>query len=131
MRIKLPTRPWLYKDLDDVVSKIVREVWTEKTGGRCPFGCGRSIECAFHFIKKSRSLKLRWDLRNIVGACMPCNGYMEVAPAKFFAWYATRFGAEQLAEIEQESHGRALWSRSDLVEMLAGFRAQWIEMGER
>jgi hypothetical protein len=128
MRIKLPPRPRLINALDDVVSLIVRKIWIEKTGGLCPFGCGRPIECAFHFIKKSRSLKVRFDFRNVIGACSPCNGYMEVAPAKFFSWYANTFGAEQLAQIEQESHGRAGWSRTDLAEMLAKFREQWAGM---
>lgn len=129
MRPKLASRSRLYKELDAETSKIVRAIWTEKTGGMCPFGCGREIECAFHFIRKSRSLKMRWDLRNVVGACIPCNGYMEHAEGPFWTWYARTYGIEQMEAIQRESHGRALWSRSDLTTMLWETRAKRVEMG--
>jgi len=81
----------------------------------CVFGCGRLVQCWFHFIKRSRSLRTRWDYENnIVGSCMPCNGYMEHNEAPFWAWYIKKRGADKMIELEAKSHGICKLSIQDL-----------------
>lgn len=107
------------KELDAICSIVVRRRDSKKTGGLCVFNCGRPIQCAFHFIRKSRSLKLRYDLRNIVGSCMACNGYMEHCEGPFWTWYAKTHGIEKMESLQIESHGAANWPRSKFAEIRA------------
>ena len=94
-------------DLDDLFSLAVR-MEQKRKGPRCAFAdfrkCGGLVECCFHFVRKSRSLALRYDFRNAVGSCIACNGYMEHNEGPFWTWYALTFGVEQMVSIQAESH---------------------------
>lgn len=117
---KKPKRPSLgaiKKSLDDLCSLVARKRDSSRNSGSCVFSCGRPIQCAFHFIRKSRSLKMRYDLRNVVGSCIPCNGHMEYNEGPFWTWYARTFGIEQMEAIQKESHGAANWPRSKFDEI--------------
>jgi hypothetical protein len=35
--------------------------------------CGQPISCGHHYIQKSQSLWLRWDMRNIIPICSKCH----------------------------------------------------------
>lgn len=122
---KLLTRAKLILRNDEVAKTYVKIRDKRRWGGRCPFGlhgfvesCGgeaRMIEVWFHFVKRSRSEKLRWDVdRNIVGSCSPYNGYMEINSAPFWAWYAHHFGAEAMVKLNEDSHGPSGFGRIEL-----------------
>lgn len=59
--------------------------------------CGEKTNCMHHFIQKSQSLFLRWDVRNLVPLCSKCHCKHHVTgdPAivesiifqKGFAWF--------------------------------------------
>ena len=114
---RIPSLGSLKKALDTIFSVIIRARDWVKTGGMCVFGCGRPIQCAFHFIRKSRSLRMRYDSRNVVGACFACNGYMEHSEGPFWTWYARAYGIDQMEEIQKESHGAVYFSRVYLNEL--------------
>lgn len=110
---------------DEAAKAYVKIRDKRRWGGRCPFGlhgfvesCARErrmIEVWFHFIKRSRSEKLRWDVdRNIVGSCAPCNGYMENNSAPFWAWYINQFSSDGMIKLEQDSHGPSGFGRIEL-----------------
>jgi len=110
-------------------SQFIRRRDSKKTGGRCVFGCGRPIECWFHFIKQSRSLKTRFDERNIVASCFACNGKMEHGEGWAWAWYANTYGLAQMNEILRLSHGTANFSIADLEEIRDNFKRR-IQTGD-
>lgn len=114
------SRKRLVAQLDELCSQYVRKRDGAKTGGLCVFGCGRPIFCWFHFIKRSRSLKTRWDHEdNLVASCAPCNGYMEHNEAPFWVWYIKNKGADRMEALEARSHGSANFSIADLEAILA------------
>lgn len=100
-------RDALMEDCLDLGSKFIRLLWAKITGGLCAFGCGRPIQCWFHFVKQSRSLKVRFDPRNIVGACFICNGKMEHSEGWAWAWYVKTYSIDQMNAMLFDSHGRA------------------------
>lgn len=122
---KLLARPDLVKRNDEVCSKYIVARDKLKWEGYCPFGVSgfvlsckrerRLIQCWFHFIKRSRSERLRWDYaRNIVGSCFPCNGYMENNEAPFWAWYVREHGSKKMMSLVNDSHGSSGFGRIEL-----------------
>lgn len=91
-RRKKPLLARLKKQADKALSEYVRAV-TLRTFGKCPICSNGPIECCFHFISRKRQI-LRWDIRNVVGACHRCN-FME----RYFlsdisrAWLVRNWGA--------------------------------------
>jgi hypothetical protein len=70
--------------------------------GKCPLCLKNTIDCCFHFVTRRRKV-LRWDIRNVVGACHSCNYLERKWPDISRAWYIRKFGAEQYLAIVDES----------------------------
>lgn len=66
-RVKLPKLSKLQKDCDKLLTPICK-----KTTPFCE-ACGKATEVGHHWIEKSRSSYLRYDLRNIVALCNSCH----------------------------------------------------------
>jgi hypothetical protein len=109
----------LHKKADKAISEYVRAVTNAEYGGKCPL-CMRgplipnkptkrdprlevpAVQCCFHFVRRKRKI-LRWDLRNLTGACHKCNWteYRDPDPSR--AWYLRKYGLEQYLAIVDES----------------------------
>lgn len=100
------SRKALVDDLDHLTSMIVRIRDKRRTGGMCVFGCGRPIQCAFHFITRSKHI-VRWDLDNLVGSCHAENYENEYNPSKFISWYIAQNGLEKWEALVAKSRKRA------------------------
>lgn len=86
--------------------------------GLCRFDwCNNPKQCWFHFIRQSRSLKTKFDERNVIYSCLKCNVKMESGEGWAWAWFFKTFGLEQAQEIERASHGAANWGIYELEEM--------------
>ena len=92
----------LHKKADAAISLYVRAVTKAEFGGKCSICLVNPVENCFHFVRRRRKI-LRWDLRNLTGACHRCN-YLEYRdPDPSRAWYIRRHGVEQYLAIVDES----------------------------
>lgn len=119
---KIPARTILrrlHKKADAALSEYVRAITNAEYGGKCPL-CGRgplipnkptkrdprtevpAIQCCFHFVRRKRKI-LRWDIRNVVGACHKCNWIEYRDPDLSRAWYIKKHGVDQYLAIVGES----------------------------
>jgi hypothetical protein len=101
---KIPLRKQLsraHKKADKALSEFVREV-ARQAAGVCLICKVGPIQCCFHFVRRGRKI-LRWDLRNVVGACNKCNFKEYRDPDLSRAWYIRRFGVEQYLELVDKS----------------------------
>ena len=80
------------KKADKALSEYVRFL-TLAEYGKCPLCIINSIQCCFHFIRRRRKI-LRWDIRNVVGACHRCN-YLEYRhPDPSRGWFIRKYGVD-------------------------------------
>ena len=92
----------LHKKADKAISEFVRATTAAETGGKCSICKVNPVECCFHFVRRRRKI-LRWDLRNLTGACHRCN-YLEYRdPDPSRAWYIRKYGVDQYLAIVDES----------------------------
>lgn len=93
---KIPARVQLRrlcKKADAALSLYVRELTSRMHGGKCPMCKVGSVQCCFHFIRRKRKI-LRWEFKNVTGACHRCN-YIEYRdPDLSRAWFIRRHGVE-------------------------------------
>ncbi len=119
---KVPLRTQLRrleKKADRALSEFVRAKTIIEYNGKCPIcergplipnkPCRRdprlevpAIQCCFHFIRRKRKV-LRWDIRNVTGACHKCNWVEYRDPDLSRAWYIRKYGHEQYLAIVEES----------------------------
>jgi len=100
-RRKKPLLKRLENQADRFLSLYVRAM-AKKEFGNCPL-CGvNPIQCCFHFISRRRKI-LRWDLRNVVGACHTCNWVERRWPDLSRAWFLRCYGLNLYLEIVEES----------------------------
>jgi len=91
----------LEKRADRALSEYVRAK-TMAEYGKCPLCMEGPIECCFHFVRRRRKV-LRWEIKNVVGACHRCN-YVEYRdPDLSRAWYIRKHGVEQYLQLVDES----------------------------
>ena len=57
----------LEKLADTLLQKLIRKLYP-----RC-FVCGQETQCGHHFIEKSKSNRLRYELENIIPVCLSCH----------------------------------------------------------
>ena len=95
-------------ECDKLASDLVRKITSAETKGRCRFSaygfCDGMVQCAFHFFRKSRSLKLRFDLRNIAGSCFSCNSAMENNEVPYWEYFVETRGHDLFDELARMSH---------------------------
>jgi 5-methylcytosine-specific restriction endonuclease McrA len=65
--MKKPTKEKVRDKCDGLLTPIVK-----KQTPQCE-GCGMPTQVAHHWIEKSRSLFLRYDLRNLIALCHSCH----------------------------------------------------------
>lgn len=76
-----------------VFNKYIREYWKTLLTA-CPLCKKNPISCCFHMVSAQRK-KTRYDERNTIGACTPCNKYENYFSDISRAWYIRTFGVEQ------------------------------------
>lgn len=112
----------LMKKADKALSEYVRELAVRRFG-KCPLCNERPVQCCFHFVRRRRKV-LRWDVRNVVGACHTCN-YVEYRdPDLSRAWYIRRFGVERYLELVDKSREDFAPTEDYLVVAIMFFEAQ-------
>jgi hypothetical protein len=138
---KIPLRTQirrLEKKADRAMSEFVRAKTIIEFKGKCPI-CDRgpiipvkpcrrnklategpAIECCFHFIRRKRKV-LRWDIRNVVGACHKCNWVEYRDPDLSRAWYIRRYGADQYLDLVDESKGSFVPDVGYLERVIKGY----------
>lgn len=109
--------------MDKIFSILIRTRDRLANNGLCVFGCGRPIECAFHFVTRSK-YSTRWDETNTVGSCMSDNYTMEFNPHPYIHWYIKKYGVEAYENLVERSNKIAKFSTSDLREMLEHLKGQ-------
>jgi hypothetical protein len=107
------------KACDRALSNFVRAQTIWVYGGKCPL-CNRgpliplkitkknskaegpAIQCCFHFIRRKYK-SLRWDIRNVVGACFKCNWteYRDPDPSR--AWYIRTYGVAAYLQLVDDA----------------------------
>lgn len=102
---KVPLRKLLRRwerKADKAFSEYVRAFTKLTISPKCPL-CGiNEIQCCFHFIRRRRKV-LRWDIRNVVGACHRCN-YIEYRdPDLSRAWFLKTRGLTQYLDLVEMS----------------------------
>ena len=122
MAKKINKRKRLVAQLDNIFSLVVRKRDSKLNFGRCVFGCGRPIQCVFHFVTRSKYI-LRWDLRNGVGSCYAQNYENEFNPHPYIQWYRKKYGDKAYDELVGSSNKIAKFSDSDLLEIKAGLES--------
>lgn len=101
----------LIKKLDAVFSLYIRARDKRVTGGKCVFGCGRPIECCFHFVTRAK-YAVRWDVENAVGSCTIDNYTNEFNPHPYVGWYIKRYGLGKYEDLLRRSN--SVVKRTDL-----------------
>lgn len=66
--------------------------------GKCPLCCIKPIQVNFHFVTRKRKM-VRWDIRNVIGACSTCNFIENFWSDLSRAWYIRRFGVAQYLDV--------------------------------
>lgn len=89
------------KKADKALSEYVRER-TKKMYGNCPLCEKKPVQCCFHFISRRRKI-LRWDARNVVGACHTCNYVEQNWPDLSRAWFIKKYGVDLYLSLVEES----------------------------
>ena len=103
-RKKRKKRPIIYtlsKKADKALSEFVR-AQTKWTYSICPLCKQRPIECCFHFISRRRKI-LRWEIKNVIGACFTCNYIERIWPDLSRAWYIKTYGVDRYLQLVEES----------------------------
>lgn len=101
---KVPLRKLLsraHKKADKAFSIYIRTV-TIGNYSNCAICQQAPVQCCFHFVRRGRKI-LRWDPRNVIGACNKCNFKEYRDPDLSRAWYIRQFGVEQYLSLVDES----------------------------
>ncbi len=99
-RRKKPLLSRLKKQADKALSEYMRELTRQRFDDICPL-CSidnKSIQCCFHFISRRRAI-IRWDDRNVIGACHTCNFNERRFPDVSRAWFIRHFGLDLYLEL--------------------------------
>jgi len=101
---KVPLRTQLRrleKKADKAFSEYIRAI-SKVEFGKCPLCNVNEIQCCFHFVRRRRKI-LRWDPKNVVGACHRCN-YIEYRdPDLSRAWFIKTRGVDLYLAIVEKS----------------------------
>lgn len=125
-----------FKRLKSLCSEFVKLRAKHRTGGFCEVAMkcqGRGpIEVAYHVTPQKLGNALKFDARNLLGACSLCNGSEFFARMRGATLYRERhaaiLGAELFAELERTA-GRKQISTVEANEMADAYKAA-IEAGE-
>lgn len=114
----------LIKDIDELVSKIVR-----KRDGRC-ITCGstKNLTCS-HLIKRGRA-SLRFDLDNCNCQCASCNFKHNHYPEFYTYWFVSTKGTEAYHDLFKRSWQTKNWKIPELLEKKAELQAIYDKMLE-
>lgn len=63
------TVPELKKECDKILTPITKLIYP-----KCEAGCGSNTQVGHHWVEKSRSANLRYNIDNLVGLCNFCHG---------------------------------------------------------
>lgn len=107
-------RKRLVAKLDTLFSLYIRLRDRRKYGGYCVFGCGKSIDCAFHFITRTKH-SVRWREENAAGSCRGCNMRNEYDPHGYVQWYVKEHGQEAWDTLIRDGNKTAKFSMDDLL----------------
>jgi hypothetical protein len=122
-RRKSSERWLLVQKLDKLYSLVIRARDSKITGGLCVFGCGRPIQCAFHFVTRAKYI-VRWDLQNAVGSCYAQNYENEFNPHPYIQWYRKNYGDKVYDDLIARSNKIAKFSNTELLEIKARLESE-------
>ena len=89
----------LKKLADKALSGYIRNKSAEQYGYTCcPLCNDNPIQCMFHFISRRKAI-LRWDEKNVIGACHRCNFEERYFPDKSRVWYIRTHGLDQYLKL--------------------------------
>ena len=123
---ELAEKTYLIQDLDQIVSRIVRQIESDKHGNVTCYTCGyygewKKFDCG-HYISR-HIMALRWDLRNLKPQCKKCNQIL----------YGNLESFTKALEIEtpgitnilfEESRNIKKWSKEELKELIIIMRSK-------
>jgi hypothetical protein len=101
---KVETIKKYQKEADKLFQEIGRKIYSD-----C-FVCGRQMSCLHHFVKKSQSTGLRYNLKNAIPLCVKCHcsihqGLNDMVVGQIVALK----GVDWLSELEiEKKHGLGL-----------------------
>lgn len=96
---------------DAAISKHVR-----KLNPKCQL-CGKKATVAYHVISR-RYQSIRWDIRNILATCSPCNFGEKWNPARYIAKFIRKFSAASFLELDELSRERIKITRRYLEDVI-------------
>jgi len=119
-------RNYLIQDLDQIVSKFIRQLEADKLGNASCYTCGtidhwKNLDCG-HYVPRT-VMNLRWDLRNMRPQCKKCNQLYYGNIIEF----AKRLDMESQGlstTLLEDSRLTKKWSREELKEMIINMRAR-------
>jgi hypothetical protein len=128
----LTSRTVIKKQLDHLVSLIVRQRDVKRFSGYCLIctvkrqlgfqSAMRPIQVGYHILPRGDSA-VRWDLRNVIGTCAPCNQgeLMSRAnsslKARYRALHAMLIGDAVMLELEALAETTVQYSTAELIDL--------------
>ena len=127
---KTRTAQQLKRDLQKVFNRWIRRRDSQITGyGHC-CSCGATLAFedmeAGHYIHNCSAL--RYDERNVHGQCTTCNKWKHGNPTGYALFLVRRYGPELLEELDALRQTRKHWTKTELEEMLADYKARLKEV---
>lgn len=110
-KVKKVNRKLLIKNLDSLVSKIVR-----LQEPQCVV-CGSTEKCGNGHVFSRKSYSTRWDIRkdgNCHNQCWSCNYRHVTDQYPYFDWYISKFGKNRFDELRKEFKTSRKFSNIDL-----------------
>ena len=124
----LKERSQIQKEIDIVHSKIIHA-----RGDRCvTCGSTESLQCSHFFSKGSTSISVRWDLHpagNCHLQCATCHfEHDHQSRSKYERWFIEEHGQAAFNELRRRANGQRHLFDHELLDMLAGFTAEYEEL---
>ncbi|MDE1971433.1 MAG: hypothetical protein KGI50_07710, partial [Patescibacteria group bacterium] len=106
------TLPELREKLENITHLIVK-LRDKSLYGVCRICRENPITLAYHLIPAGQSLNTRYDLDNIVGACLRCNGAEHYARSDYAFRHNSIFGLKYMDELYRRAKIKVKWGRED------------------
>jgi len=109
-----------------VFNKYIREYW-RTLRDTCPLCEKNPISCCFHVVSAMRK-KTRYDERNVIGACTPCNKYENYFSDLSRAWYLRTFGLDTYLAVVDKASEPFEFTRDYLENIIAHYSLKLEEL---
>jgi hypothetical protein len=120
----------LIKKLDRIFSVYVRLKHSDSSGTCTCITCGRLMHWkdahAGHFIKRQHQ-SVRYDERNVHPQCPADNVYKGGCQDEYAAYVLNTYGHDALTDLLRLKRQTKKWTRTELEELIAKYKAQSAE----